>query len=95
MQSNAGGRTGLKLARLGIKALIIEDRPDKDDYWIIHLCKDGARFESANELIGKGVYEVTSTLLERYGKKVAISLIGQGGEMMLSSAGIQNVDKGW
>jgi aldehyde:ferredoxin oxidoreductase len=32
-------------------------------------------------------------LLERYGDKVAIALIGPGGEMRLPAAGIQNLDK--
>ena len=92
-ESNGGGRTGLKLARLGVKSLIIEDRPAEDGWWVIHISQAGVRFEAANDLAGKGVYEVTPMLFDRYGEKVAIALIGPGGEMQLLSAGIQNVDK--
>ncbi len=92
-ESNAGGSTGLHMTNLGMKALILEDKPAKDSWWIIHLSTQGARFEPAGELVGMGVYESAKVLLERYGEKVAIALIGPGGEMRLSSAGIQNLDK--
>jgi aldehyde:ferredoxin oxidoreductase len=92
-EANAGGRTGLQMTNLGIKALIIEDQPQQADWWVLHLSVEGARFERAAELAGLGVYAVTPPLLERYGNKVAIALIGQGGEMRLRSAGIQNLDK--
>ncbi len=92
-ESNAGGRTGLQLTHLGIKALIIEEQPGEQGWWLLHLSAEGVRFEKADELAGVGVYAVTPPLLERYGDKVAIALIGPGGEMRLRSAGIQNLDK--
>jgi aldehyde:ferredoxin oxidoreductase len=92
-ESNGGGRTGLQLTHLGIKALIIEDQPAEDGFWLLHLSMVGARFEKADHLAGKGVYEVAPILLGEYGKHVAISLIGPGGEMGLTGAGIQNIDK--
>ncbi|MBT3188886.1 MAG: aldehyde ferredoxin oxidoreductase [Anaerolineae bacterium] len=92
-EANAGGTTGLAIAQLGIKAIILEDKPINDAWQIIHISAEGVKFESADELIGMGVYETAPHLLEKYGKKVAIALIGQGGEMELSAAGIQNLDK--
>lgn len=92
-ESNAGGRTGLQLTNLGIKALIIEDRPEEDGWWMLHLSTEGVRFERADEFAGLGVYSVAPPLLQRYGDKVAIALIGPGGEMRLRAAGIQNLDK--
>lgn len=92
-ESNAGGRTGLQLTHLGVKALIIEDCPAEPGWWVLHLSAAGARFEGADDLAGKGVYQVAPLLLERYGDKVAIALIGPGGEMRLRAAGIQNLDK--
>ena len=58
-ESNAGGTTALKLTHLGIKALIVEGEPDKDHWWLLHLSKDGGRFEPADDLIGLGVQETT------------------------------------
>lgn len=92
-ESNAGGRTGLHMTHLGIKALIIEGFPQEPGWWILHLSQAGARWETAEEFAGMGVYAVAPALLERYGDKCAISLIGPGGEMKLSAAGIQNIDK--
>jgi aldehyde:ferredoxin oxidoreductase len=92
-EANAGGRTGLQLSHLGIKALVIEDRPDEPGFWVLRLSAQGAGFEPAQDLAGKGVYETAEILLERYGQKVAIALIGPGGEMKLRGAGIQNLDK--
>lgn len=92
-ESNAGGSTGLQLAWLGIKALIVEDQPAEPGTWVLHLSREGARFEPAGELAGLGVNETARRLLDRYGDKVAIALIGPGGEMRLSGAGIQNLDK--
>ena len=95
-ESNAGGRTGLHMAMMGIHALIIEDKPQAEGFWVLHLSlADGgsAKWEKADDLTGLGVYEVAPKLLQKYGDKVAISLIGPGGEMQLKSAGIQNIDK--
>lgn len=92
-ESNAGGSTGYELVQLGIKALIIEDKPEDEGCWTLHLSKGGTCFEHAEGLVGLGVYAVAPKLLEKYGKDVAIALIGPGGEMRLSAAGIQNLDK--
>ncbi len=93
-ESNAGGTTGFALAQLGIKALILEGRPDPgDDWWVLHVSRSGVRFDSAGSVVGLGVYGAASRLLAFYGRKVAIALIGPGGEMLLRVAGIQNLDQ--
>jgi len=92
-EANAGGRTGLQLAHLGVKALIIEDQPAEPGYWTLILDANGARFEPASDLAGLGVYPASARLVERYGEKAAIALIGPGAEMKLRSAGIQNLDR--
>lgn len=92
-ESNAGGTTGLKLVYLGIKILLLENIPQDDRWWVIYLSKDGAKFESAQDLVGLGVYATAEKLLERYGKDVAIALIGPAGERLQLAAGIQNLDK--
>ena len=92
-EANAGGRTGLQLVRLGVKALILEDQPEPDGWRLIHLSPVGARFEDAGEYAGLGVYATAPPLIERYGDKIAVALIGPAGERMLHAAGIQNLDK--
>ncbi|MDH5506231.1 MAG: aldehyde ferredoxin oxidoreductase [Anaerolineae bacterium] len=92
-ESNAGGRTGLQIVRLGIKAMILEDIPAGDGWWLIHISAAGVKFERADEYAGMGVFEAAPLLIERFGDKVAMALIGTGGEMQLKAAGIQNLDK--
>jgi len=92
-EANAGGRTGYHMAFMGIHALIIEDTPEKEGWWVLHLSLAGAKWEKADDLAGVGVYETAPKLLEKYGDKVAVALIGPGGEMRMKSAGIQNLDK--
>lgn len=92
-EANAGGTTGLHLAFLGIKALIIEDKPQDDEWQTLVISQGNVRFEPATRLIGLGVYECARKLIEKYGDKVALALIGPGGEYQLATAGIQNLDK--
>ena len=93
-ESNAGGRTGLHMTHMGIHALILEDQPREEGFWVLHLSlASGAKWERADDLAGLGVYATAPKLLERYGDKVAVALIGPGGEMQMKAAGIQNLDK--
>ncbi|MCJ7514196.1 MAG: aldehyde ferredoxin oxidoreductase, partial [Anaerolineales bacterium] len=92
-ESNAGGSTGLKLAYLGIKALVLEGALPASGWWLLHLSAAGGELQPADDLAGLGVHEAAHRLLERFGKKVGLALIGPGGEMRLQAAGIQNLDK--
>lgn len=100
-EANAGGRTGLHMTHMGIHALIIQDMPRDDGYWVLHLSLNGAKWEKADDpslfsgqsLVGLGVYATAPRLIEKYGDKVAIAMIGPGGEMRMKAAGIQNLDK--
>jgi aldehyde:ferredoxin oxidoreductase len=92
-ESNAGGSTGLKMAYMGIKTLVLEGAPSDDGWWLLYLSTTGGRFERLDDLAGLGVYEASQRLLDRFGNKVGIALIGPGGEMGLHAAGIQNLDK--
>ncbi len=97
-EANAGGSTGLHMTNMGIKALILEGQCRGGDkcasgWWVLHLSLQGARFDPADDVAGLGVHAAADRLLQRYGKKVAMSLIGPGGEQRLFAAGIQNLDK--
>lgn len=92
-EANAGGTTGLHMMFLGIKALIIEDKPINDDWSVLVVNREGITFQSADGLVGCGVYECGQKLIEKFGSKIAVAVIGQGGELQLGTAGIQNFDK--
>lgn len=91
-ESNSGGTTGLHLHRLEIKALILEGMPSIDGWHILHITRSGVQFLPADGLAGKGVYASARYLLERFGNRVAVILIGPAGEKMLTGACISNVD---
>lgn len=92
-ESNSGGTTGLQIAYMGIKALIIEEWPSEKGLKVMVLTMDGVRFDSADDLVGLGVYDSAEALKKRYGNKVAISIIGPAGERKMVSASILNLDK--
>jgi aldehyde:ferredoxin oxidoreductase len=88
-ESNAGGLSSHQLARLGIKAIVIEGLPkDAGAWWLLKITKDGTEFVPAADLAGKGMYEVNRILWERYGKNVAVIGIGPAGEHRLTGSGI-------
>jgi len=87
-ETNAGGLSSQKIARLGIKAIVIEGQPkDANKYWVLKITKDGTEFLPADDLVGKGMYEVCQRLWEKHGK-VAVIGIGPAGEMRMTAAGI-------
>ncbi len=92
-ESNSGGTTSLQMAFMGIKALIVEDWPAESNWSVMVLTMEGVRFDPADDLAGLGVYAAAEALKRRYGKKVAISIIGPAGERSLVTAGILNLDK--
>ncbi len=92
-ESNSGGNVALKLARLGIKALILEDLPEDETLWVLKINKDEACFEIAADLKGKGTEETAALLHSRYGKDLGLMVIGPAGEKRLGTAAILNSDR--
>jgi aldehyde:ferredoxin oxidoreductase len=92
-EANAGGTTGLALVHLGLKGLIISGQPQEDSWWILYIGQDAVRFDPAGDLVGSGAYAAAAQLIERYGEKAAMALIGPAGEMQMLASGILNLDK--
>jgi aldehyde:ferredoxin oxidoreductase len=92
-ESNSGGNVAYKLARLGIKAIILQEVPNDDQLVILRIGSEGATFESAKELAGKGTEASAAALHARYGKNVGLMVIGPAGENRLSTACIVNSDR--
>jgi len=86
-ESNAGGLSSQKIAKLGLAAIIVEGQPAKNKWYTVVVNKDGVKFEDAASLMGKGMYEVDELLWKQYPDTAVIG-IGPAGEMKLSNAGI-------
>lgn len=92
-ESNAGGTMGAALGRLGITAIIIEGQPSDNKIYTLVIDKIGAvKLVPADELAGKRTYAAAGKLLNEYGEKNSILLIGPAGEYKLKSASIQATD---
>lgn len=91
-ESNAGGITANRMAGLGIKAIVIEDVPDDDNWYNIVIGKEGCSLVPADEYLGMGTFEFCEDMLQKY-PDCAISCIGPAGEKQMLSAGIATMDK--
>jgi aldehyde:ferredoxin oxidoreductase len=98
-ESNVGGLAGQKLARLGIKALVIEGAPlrsrpetQEGSLWVLKIDKTGAELMERTDLSGLGNYKTVEKLRTEFGEKVGIMSIGTGGEQMLRASTIAVVD---
>ncbi|AET68592.1 aldehyde:ferredoxin oxidoreductase [Desulfosporosinus orientis DSM 765] len=91
-ESNSGGTAAQRLAKLGVKALIVEGIPEGDKWYCLHVHKDGVEIKEESELLGKGNYEVIHTLTARYGENTGVMTIGQAGEYKMSAANISVKD---
>jgi aldehyde:ferredoxin oxidoreductase len=91
-ESNAGGSAAQMLARMDIKALIIEGIPAKDAWYSLHVSMDGVTIQEETELVGKRNFAVIEALEARLGKKTGILTIGPAGEMKMTAANISVKD---
>jgi aldehyde:ferredoxin oxidoreductase len=87
-ESNIGGYAGKRLARLGIRALILEDTPRAPTTNVLVIAARKSRLDPAPELAGKLVDETISVLRAKYGSDVGIFCVGPAGEMLMYGAGI-------
>ncbi|MFX0059884.1 MAG: aldehyde ferredoxin oxidoreductase N-terminal domain-containing protein, partial [Candidatus Heimdallarchaeota archaeon] len=83
-EANVGGRPAMMLARLGIRALILEGK--SSDLKIIIVNEDGIQILSGDEYKGLGNYSLHEKLKEKYGERVGIYSIGPAGEYLMKSA---------
>ena len=93
-ESNTGGTFSQKMAKMGIKALVIEGMPEEDKFYVLKIDMNGVTIEDAPAEIlgGCGNYEAIKVLSAKYGAKVGIALAGPAGEYRLPTANISFKD---
>ncbi|MCX6094109.1 MAG: aldehyde ferredoxin oxidoreductase [Candidatus Bipolaricaulota bacterium] len=89
-ESNAGTGWGRRLARLGIRAIVVEGQPKEKGFWLLKVNARGAELEPADAWTGKRLSEIYPALLTRFGgkEKVNVCAIGVAGEFRMAAAGI-------
>lgn len=91
-ESNVGGTAARMLAKLGIKAVILEGLPPEDKWYNIHIAKGGVTIQEEKELVGKGNYALVQAVQARYGIPVGVISVGPVGEMKMLTANISVAD---
>lgn len=87
-ESNAGGLAGDALARLGLRAIVVEGAPSPGSLHLLEVGAHSALLLPAEDLRGLGTQALTALLLERYGSRAAVICIGPAGEHRLPVAGV-------
>ncbi len=88
-ESNAGGIVGLRMARQGLRCIAIEDAPRSDSAWkIVVVGKKETVLLDGEFLAGRGVYEKSALLIEKFGVKAGCITIGPAAEKLLHATGI-------
>ncbi len=91
-ESNVGGSAGKKLAKLGIRALVIEDTPKNLSTKVLVLAANKIELINVPELKGKMVGDTIDIIRKKFGLNVGIICIGPAGEMKLHGSGIAVTD---
>ncbi|MFT5700456.1 MAG: aldehyde:ferredoxin oxidoreductase [Desulforhopalus sp.] len=91
-ESNVGGTVAFSLARLGIKAVIVEGQAADGKYFLLTIEENHAALLAAGDLKGMRTYAVVERLHKVYGTNKSITCVGPAGDMQLLSASIQSTD---
>jgi len=92
-ESNVGGQFAHKLPRVGLLAIIFEDKPAADaPFCTIVVKKDTVEFLDAADIVGKDNYAAHEIVKGTFGEKVVTAMIGPAGEQSLMAATIQFSD---
>lgn len=88
-ESNAGGIVGTRMAEHGLRCIALEDAPSEGAGWrIIVIGRAGVELVEGGFLAGRGVYEKSDLLVERFGRKAGCITIGPAAEKLLLASGI-------
>jgi aldehyde:ferredoxin oxidoreductase len=91
-ESNSGGTAAQMMAKLGIKALIIEGAPKDGTWYNLGVSLSGVTINEEKELLGLGNFAVIDAVEARLGKKTGVLTIGPAGEMKMTAANISVKD---
>ncbi len=88
-EANAGSLFPYQMARMGIKAIIVEGQPkEKGRFWLLEVGVDRATLKPAEAYVGQTLSQSFQALYEEYGEKVGIMGIGVTGEKRMAMAGV-------
>jgi len=93
-ESNVGGTIAADLGHIGVSAIIIEGKPEENQFFILKIDQTGkAALLDATAFWGKRTYALVSDLKDIHGDNKSMACIGPAGEFQLSAASIQATDR--
>ena len=91
-EANVGGEAGQKLARIGVRALVVEGAPSAPEPRTLFLSRNEMKWVDDPSLAGCGVRETLARLRERFGPRCGLLVIGPAGEMRMAASGVATTD---
>lgn len=83
-ESNVGGTAGVLMAKMGIKAVIIQGKSVQKERFILEISNEGVKLIPAILIEKKNNYDAAKLLIDLYGPKTPYILVGPAGEAGLS-----------
>ena len=90
-ESNSGGTSGRMFAMMNLKAIIIEGKPEGDDYYAIRVGVKDVVIEKTDR-VGMGNFAIAEAVDAENERKVGLLTIGVAGEMRMPTANISVKD---
>lgn len=87
-KSNSRRACSQKIAKLGIKAIIIEGIPEDDKFYKLIIKKETIVLKEAIEYEGIGTYKLIDLIRSEYGNEIGLITIGPAAEMKMFATGI-------
>ena len=91
-EANAGGSAGLAMARLGLRALVVEGKPRQDGLHVLVIDETGATLHDASAYQAMGTYALCDVLRRDFGETASVICVGPAGERGYLNASIQVTD---
>jgi aldehyde:ferredoxin oxidoreductase len=92
-EANVGGNAGKKMARLGFRAVVLEDAPDNRQTRVLVVKKEKAGLIPVLECKHLAVRATCQLLRDRFGEDAGVICIGPAGEMLMAGAGVATTNK--
>ncbi len=91
-EANGGGVAVQRMTKLGLRAIIVEGKAAKGQWYVLHIKEGRFSLVPAGELQGMGNYQLSQHLRKQYGDDAGLITIGPAGEMGMNLAGIFATD---
>ncbi|MHA1846447.1 MAG: aldehyde ferredoxin oxidoreductase N-terminal domain-containing protein, partial [Promethearchaeota archaeon] len=91
-ESNVGGKAGFALGQHDIRAIIIEGKPRKENFFHVIIDDDNVQLLDATKDKLLGNYELSRKMIDKFGKGIAMISIGPAGVFQMHMASIAVLD---